>query len=116
MDLFPIDESKEEASYLSQVFVGMVDVVLSLGLFALVFSLQFRETLIGIFSVINPILLLVLWLAIYRLLSFAIFGRTIGMKLFNIVLLNGEEQALSFKEKILASVFILYKGVRYYKD
>lgn len=52
---------------------------------------------------------------LYRLVSLLCFGKTSGMKLFNVVLLNSEEDKLSLNEKLLASIFILFKGVGYYK-
>ena len=114
MDLFSIDESKEETSFLRQAFVGMADVILAL--LVVIFLLIYQLPLYKFLSDINSILLVVIFLIIYRLISFLCFGRTIGMKIFNVILLNGEEQPLSLKEKILASIFILYKGVGYHNN
>ena len=116
MDLFPIEESKEEASYFRKVFVGMIDILFILFLTGLFFIYQKPYALYQLLSAINGTLLVVICFVIYRMLSFFVFGRTIGMKIFNVCLLNGELQPLSFIEKLLASVFILYKGVDYYND
>jgi hypothetical protein len=37
------------------------------------------------------------------------------MKMLKVVFLNGEEASLSLSEKLLAAVFILYRGVEYYE-
>ena len=112
MDLFPIDESKEETSFLNQVFFGMIDVILAI--LPVTFLLIYQLPLHKFLADINSTLLVVIFLIIYRLLCFLFFGGTLGMRIFNVILLNGEQQPLSLKEKILASFFILYKGVSYY--
>jgi hypothetical protein len=38
------------------------------------------------------------------------------MRTFNLVFLNGEEAETDFTEKLLASIFILYRGVDYYQE
>jgi hypothetical protein len=117
MDLHhSISEEKTEASLLRQVFIGLIDVVLALLVVTLISIYRFPEPLYQLFSFVNPTLLVLLWFVIYRLICFLFFDRTIGMKLFHAILLNGELESLSVKEKILASAFILYKGVGYYND
>jgi hypothetical protein len=111
-----IGKTKTEASLIKQVFIGLVDIVLALILVTLVLIYETPGPLFRLVSSINPTLLILLWLVAYRLISFIAFNGTVGMKLFGVVLLNGEQKALTIIEKILASVFILYKGVDYYND
>jgi uncharacterized membrane protein YfhO len=111
-----ISDEKTEASLLRQVLIGLVDVVLALLVVVLISIYKFPDPLYQLFSFVNPTLLVLLWFVIYRLVCFLFFDRTIGMKLFHAILLNGELEPLSVKEKILASVFILYRGVGYYND
>lgn len=65
----------------------------------------------------GPFMLLIAVLAaliVYRLFCLIVFNKTLGMLLAGIILLNGEEESLNFKEKLLAAVFVLYRGVAYY--
>jgi uncharacterized RDD family membrane protein YckC len=110
-----VSEEKIEASYLSKVFMGLIDVVLALLSLTLVFVYLLPKPVCEALCTINSWLLALIGLVIYRLLSFTFFNRTIGMKIFNVCLLNSDLRPLSFIEKLLASVFILYKGVDYYK-
>jgi hypothetical protein len=45
-----------------------------------------------------------------------LFRGTPGMRILNLVFLNGEEEETDFKEKLLASIFILYRGVDYFQE
>lgn len=110
----PISREPTEASPIKQVFIGIVDVVLAL---LLVIAVQLYQTPHWLYNLIAPVngtVLVVAWLVLYRLLMLLLFNGTIGMKLFRTVLLNGEMQRLTFLEKLLAAVFILYRGVDYY--
>lgn len=65
--------------------------------------------------VASPILLIGLTYVLYRFLCLLIFNGTLGMKIFKVIYLDGEEQPLSIYDKLLASCFILYRGVDYYE-
>lgn len=65
--------------------------------------------------VVSPILLIGLTYVLYRFLCLLIFNGTLGMKIFKVIYLDGEEQPLSIYDKLLASCFILYRGVDYYE-
>jgi heme/copper-type cytochrome/quinol oxidase subunit 4 len=103
-----------ETSTLRQIIVGLVDVVIAIVLFVLVMTYLVPDELYEIISFINSILLFLVWQAFYRLVCLLVMNGTIGMKLFRVILLNGYLEKLSFVEKLLASCFILYKGVDYY--
>jgi hypothetical protein len=109
-----INEEKIEAGHLRQVAIGLVDIVLALLLVTLLLVYQTPQPLYQLIFPVNSTLLVILWLVFYRLVTLLLFNGTIGMKLFGVVLLNSEQQPLSLKEKMLAAVFILYKGVDYY--
>jgi uncharacterized RDD family membrane protein YckC len=55
-----------------------------------------------------------IWFFVYRLLAITFFNGTIGMHILRVRFLNGDEQKLSFKEKILAGFSILFSGVSYF--
>jgi hypothetical protein len=108
------NEEKIEAGPIKQAILGLVDVVLSISLVVLLLKYQKPWPLYQLLSSINPVLLLLIGLIFYRLVCFTLFNGTIGMKLLGVVILNGEQQPLTLKEKLLASFFILYQGVDYY--
>lgn len=51
---------------------------------------------------------------LYRFIALYFLDGTLGMKIFKIMLLNGNGEPLSLLEIILASLFILFRGVAYY--
>lgn len=62
----------------------------------------------------SPELLIVMLLIVYRFLTILFFRGTLGMAIWGIQFLNSEGERLSVKESLLASVFILHRGVDYY--
>jgi uncharacterized RDD family membrane protein YckC len=108
------NEEKTVAGPFKQVLVGLVDIALAVLLASLVLMYRTPWPLYQLLYSINPVVLIVLWVILYRLLCLMLMNGTIGMKLLGVVLLNGEEQPLTFKEKLLAAIFILYQGVEYY--
>lgn len=68
----------------------------------------------GLMFFFEPFSILGLFI-LYRLITIALFDSTFGMMLMNIVFLNAEQEPLNAMEKILASIFILYRGVDYYR-
>ena len=87
---------------------GLIDAALTISFFVMLFSFipKISET-------INPTLCIFLGFIVYRFLTIFIFDSTLGMKVFNIIFLSGDEENLNLKEKILASVFVLFQGVDY---
>jgi hypothetical protein len=81
------------------VLAGLVDATLFLVLFAF---LPFFTQLFVAF-------------VFYRFLTITSMDATLGMQVFKLRFLSGEQKALSLKEKVLAAVFVLYEGVDYYK-
>jgi hypothetical protein len=49
------------------------------------------------------------------LLVLLLFKQTVGMWLLRLVLLDGEEQPLTLLEKVLAAIFVLYRGTNYFQ-
>ena len=92
------------------VAAGLIDAALTIVFFVIVFSI-FPE----ISAIINPNLCIFFGFILYRLLTIYIFDSTLGMKVFKIIFLNGDEENLNYKEKILASVFVLFQGADYYR-
>ena len=51
-----------------------------------------------------------------RFISILLFNATLGMKVLRLVFLNGNEGILTLKEKFLASIFVLFRGVDYNQE
>lgn len=81
------------------VLAGLVDAALFLVLFT--FLPFFTQLLVAFIF--------------YRFLTIVSMDATLGMQVFKLRFLNGEQDVLSLKEKILAAFFVLYEGVDYYK-
>ena len=94
---------------------SLIDAALTIAFFVTLFSLLPVNILTSIQSSINENLCIIFGFIIYRFITILLFDGTLGMKLLNLVFLNGDEEALTFKEKALASLFILYRGVDYHK-
>lgn len=96
------------------VLAGLIDASLPLALVATVFITKKPEGLYSSLEGINGSLLVLIVFVVYRLLSLLFFRQTLGMKLFRLVLRNGEEQPLTWLENVLAALFVLYRGTHYY--
>ena len=86
-------------TYIEKSLAGLLDAALPL-LFCLMIS--------------GAINFFILFFA-YRLITIYLYDTTLGMQVFKLTFLNANEEGLSTKEKILASVFFLFEGVGYYK-
>src|SRR6476660_8970320 len=107
------DEMKAEAPHYKKVIIGFIDIILSCVLFALLPLDNWAEPFYRLPFPFDTVLLSAS-LAFYRMITLLLFNGTVGMKLLGVTFLSGEGLSLSLKEKLLASFFILYKGVGYY--
>jgi len=98
------------------VGASLIDASLIITFFVTLFSLLPSTILNSVQSNIDENLCIFLGFIIYRFITILVFDGTLGMKVLNLVFLNGDEEALTLKEKTLASIFILYQGVEYYKQ
>jgi uncharacterized RDD family membrane protein YckC len=103
-----------EAGYGKQIMVGLIDSSLSIAL-ATFLILKMPEGVSSYLKDVNGTLLVLVMFVLYRLLFLLFLNQTVGMRVFRVVLLNGEEQPLSFLEKTLAAIFILFRGTGYYQ-
>jgi uncharacterized RDD family membrane protein YckC len=103
-----------EVSYNKQHLFNLIDVSLCYFPVTLVEIYRFPHFLFNWVGSIYSLLIVIALIIMYRLFCFLVFNRSIGMKLFRIKILNGEGKKLSIRDKILASFFLLYKGVGYY--
>jgi uncharacterized RDD family membrane protein YckC len=105
-----------QADVSKQIIAGLIDAAIILLLFW-----QYSKYLAprSIYDLpvypIHPVYLIVGGLILYRFFFLVLFNGTPGMKMLKVVFLNGEEASLSLSEKLLAAVFILYRGVEYYE-
>lgn len=105
-----------QADISKQIAAGLIDAVIILFLFWQYSKYLAPRSLYDLpIYPIHPVFLIVGGLVLYRLFFLVLFNGTPGMKLLKVVFLNGEEAPLSLSEKFLASIFILYRGVEYYK-
>ncbi len=106
----------QEAHLVRKIIAGLIDAALILGTLILALNEMAASVPFNIpVARINPTLLLIIGLGLYRFLSILLFNGTVGMKLVKIIFLNGEMEPLNFNEKLLAAFFILYRGVDYYE-
>jgi RDD family len=61
-------------------------------------------------------LTIMLIFVIYRILFIVILGKTVGMIIFQIRFLTGNEEKLNVWERLMASLFILINGIDYYTE
>lgn len=94
------------------IAAGLIDGVLYIGLiFCLVASVSLSDRERAIAILFFPYSFVV-----YRFIAILLFRGTLGMRILNLVFLNGEDEETDFTEKLLASIFILYRGVDYYQE
>jgi hypothetical protein len=105
----------EKTDNIKVIGAGLIDAALTIVFFVLLFRLVPANILNKVQAKIDPNLCIVIGFILYRFVTILLFDSTLGMKVFKLIFLNGEEEALTLKEKTLASVFILYQGVEYYK-
>lgn len=94
---------------------GLIDAALTIIFFVTIFILLPPDILNKVQAKINLTLCILIGFIIYRFITILRSDSTLGMKVFKLIFLSGEEVALSLKEKILALIFILYQGVDYHK-
>lgn len=101
------------ASYWQRLLAGLIDAGLVITLIVIIGKQQasFSDSIFGI----NPTLATVLLLIIYRIPAIGFAGKTIGMQLTGIRFLDHALRSLSIKQRLLAAVFVLHKGVDYYR-
>ncbi|HEU0109553.1 MAG TPA: hypothetical protein VFQ73_01700 [Flavisolibacter sp.] len=112
IDIFPAQQ--ETASGYKQHFGGFIDAILAIILFFVLSYVIPAFILVHLQKPMLPEILILLVFAFYRLTSLLIFNSTIGMRLTQIKLLNGELKPLSAGEKVCAAFFVLINGVDYY--
>lgn len=100
-----------KSSHAHIVLAGLVDAALIICLF--VFSSKFLSSISFFQS--NPNFSIFLGFILYRIITIMIFSATLGMMLFGMKFLNAEGRKIRLNEKLLASVFILFRGVDYYR-
>ena len=94
------------------IAAGLIDGVLYIGLiFCLIDSVSLPDKERAILMLFFPYSFVV-----FRFIAILLFRGTPGLRILNLVFLNGEEEETDFKEKLLASIFILYRGVDYYQE
>jgi len=100
-----------KSNYGRVVLAGLIDAALIIALFVFSYiSIALPPSIQA-----NPNLSLFTGFILYRMISIAISNSTLGMRVLKLTFLNADEEILSLKEKFLASIFILFRGVDYYQ-
>lgn len=100
---------------IKKVLIGLVDAAIVLGMCWQYAQYLEGQSLTGKLAyAVPPVISIVGVFMLYRLCCLLLLNGTLGMKLFKVIFLNGEEDSLLFYEKFLAAFFILYKGIDYY--
>ena len=102
----------ETADRIKITLVGLIDATFTFCSFLLLF--YFNSSTLPLIILHYPSIFIFFGFIVYRFIGIFFFDGTIGMKIFKVTLLNENEEPLSFKEIILASMFILFRGVEYY--
>ena len=98
------------ANYLKIVAAGIVDAAVGILIIYVIALLSIKYTYIEV-----NFLFVMIAFSMYRLVAVILFEGTIGMRVFDLLYLNAEMEALTAKEKLLAACFVLYRGVAYYE-
>ena len=98
-------------NYSQVVLAGLLDALFIIIFFVLLFYFIISVPIIEAY----PNTSLIITFILYRLITILLFSSTLGMQVFNLIFLNADERSLSLMEKLLASVFILFRGVDYYQ-
>jgi hypothetical protein len=109
------EEQRSPASFQRQNAAGCIDAALTLGVFFFVSQFfPFHFMTYPSFPLQNELIVFVLFI-LYRFSFLVLLDSTLGMSLAGILLLDHEQKPLSAGAKALAAVFVLYRGVEYYK-
>jgi hypothetical protein len=105
-----------ETSVAKQLAIGLVDFMLSVMILWSVVTYQWPGWLYHFFNSlqVNNTLIVIGIHFLVRFITIMAWSTTPGMALLHVVLLDHEEKPLRFKARLLASFFILYRGVDYY--
>ena len=94
------------------IAAGLIDGALYIGFFVCLFQYVNLPVIVKT----HPNKSLFFGFILYRFIAILFLRGTLGMRTFNLVFLNEEEAKTDFTEKLLASFFILYRGVDYYQE
>jgi hypothetical protein len=108
----PITMQFVKANYGRVIAAGLIDGALFIGFFVCLFQYVNLPVIVKI----HPNRSLFFGFILYRFIAILFLRGTPGMRILNLIFLNGEEEETDFKEKLLASIFILYRGVDYYQE
>lgn len=107
-------ELEPEPSPWRKIIAGLIDAALIIMLVVFIMRSGVPGPLYTFGAVYSPELLILILLIVYRFFTILFFRGTLGMAIWGIQFLNGEGERLSVKESLLASFFILHRGVDYY--
>ena len=112
-DLFP-ENFEVPAAYWRIALAGIIDAAFAIFCVVLLYRFQSFAPVAYLTGAVNSIVIVLVFLILYRLLTISFFNATFGMFLLKIQFLNGEDEPLTFSESVMAALFVLYAGVNYY--
>ncbi|RYZ21188.1 MAG: hypothetical protein EOO16_13935 [Chitinophagaceae bacterium] len=110
-----LEGDREPASLPQLLLMRLIDLLLPAGLLVALLYFKRPPALYAALSGVNTLLLAVVFLLAYRLVSLLLAGATPGMFIARVELLDGHEQPLDARSRLLAAGFVLYRGADYYK-
>lgn len=100
-----------KSNYGKIVLAGLIDAALVIAFFAFFVSSYEIPPLI----IAYPNLAIFIFFVLYRITTILIASATLGMSVLGLTFLNNNEESIGLVEKLLATIFILYQGVGYYR-
>lgn len=115
--LSDIQNSEIEASYFQRLLASLIDFVVEILLVLVIYITIPKEIILRLIgsNTYTRYLLIFIILVLYRLISIAIFQKTIGMMLCRLKYLNGDLHPLSIKQKLIAAFIPRTQSIKYYK-
>lgn len=116
--LTDIENKEEEATYFQRVISNIIDWVIDLIFFIVLYLLIFRH----LFSMLGSgksyltyfLIIIIMWA--YRFSMLLLFEKTIGMAISKIKYLNEELLPLTNKQKLIATIVIRNKSIKFFKE
>jgi uncharacterized RDD family membrane protein YckC len=106
----------QEAGMFATNAAGLIDALLAfIAANTIAFFTPLLMNIIEQYNIQGIVIYYLVVLIIYRIVTFFIMTRTIGMMVMGLVLMDEGDSKLSFKEKIFAALMIYLNGIRCFK-
>jgi uncharacterized RDD family membrane protein YckC len=112
-----LEDTPPEGTYLQRLVASAIDTAIAIGCIVLLIKVMPREMLDTFLGPgkIKTFIFIFLLIALYRLVCLLAFDKTVGMMITKLKYLNEKLQPLSIREKLVITLTIRTKKIRYYK-